>query len=104
MAPAPDKMSRAFALPPKLLDAFERNVRRAGFSASRTVCAAVLAFLRKTPAEQAACLKRLDDRFPPETRQRASGRCRRVGRKRIVVTDKAMRLQIPPPNKQRTIG
>lgn len=97
-------MPRAFALPPKLLDAFERNVRRAGVSASRTVCAAILGFLRKTPAEQAACLKRLDDRFPPKTRQRASGRYRRVERKRIVVTDKVMRLQIPPPDQQRTIG
>lgn len=112
MIPAMDGMVRAFYLPPTVLDAFERDVKRHGHSASRTIRAAILAFLEMSPTEQAACLKRLDERVPPEAfeqprRGRPPGRGPRpprAPRQRIVVTNKIMRLQVPPPEQQRTIG
>ncbi len=105
-------MLRAFTLPPTLLDAFDREVKRYGISPSHAVRAAILAFLEMSPAERAACLKRLDERVAPETfepRRRGRPPGRKTQRsqspsQRIVVTNKIMRLQIPPPEQQRTIG
>jgi len=107
-----DEILRVFTLPASLLDAFERDLERNGVSPSQAVRAAVLAFLQMSPAEKAACLKRLDERVPPETLQPARiGRPPGSGtrpppgpRQRIVVTGKILRLQIPPPERQRTIG
>lgn len=112
MVRAMDDIRSAFPLPVKLIDEFDRGSNRDGFSTQRAVCAAILHFLRMAPADQVACLKRLDVRFPPEPQEqsrkraghRTGGQSRRAGQGRIVVTNKMMRLQIPPPDKQRTIG
>ena len=107
-----DGMKRSYALPPTLREAFDREARRYGLCLTQTVAAVIVHFLHMSPADQAACLRRLIDHVPPETYQRAPSQ-RRSGppakRRRPpqppnVVTGKILRLQITPHKEQCTIG
>jgi len=92
------KVLRFFYLPAKLREALTRDTELNGYQAQWAMAAAILTFLEMSPAEREACLARLEAYAPEEDYEQPRGREKRV------VQGTVMKLQMPPPDRQRIIG